>query len=107
MVSPVLRRAVASAAIRVSEGQSLHGALMLTSFFPELVTEMIEVGENTGALPQMLESVAEFYEEELDSQLATLLTLVEPILLLVMGGLVLIILIALYLPIFSIGAVVR
>jgi type IV pilus assembly protein PilC len=107
MVSPVLRRAVASAAIRVSEGQSLHGALMLTSFFPELVTEMIEVGENTGALPQMLESVAEFYEEELNSQLATLLTLVEPILLLVMGGLVLIILIALYLPIFSIGAVVR
>jgi type IV pilus assembly protein PilC len=95
------------AANRVSEGQSLHAALSLTDVFPELVTEMIEVGENTGALPQMLESVAEFYEEELNSRLAMLLTLVEPLLLLVMGGLVLTILVALYLPIFSVGAVMR
>jgi type IV pilus assembly protein PilC len=107
MVSPVLRHTVAVAANRVSEGQSLHAALSLTDVFPELVTEMIEVGENTGALPQMLESVAEFYEEELNSRLAMLLTLVEPLLLLVMGGLVLTILVALYLPIFSVGAVMR
>jgi len=107
MVSPVLRHTISMSARQVSEGQSLHAALSRTGVFPDLVTEMIEVGENTGALPQMLQSVAEFYEEELNARLATLLTLVEPLLLLVMGALVLIILVALYLPIFSIGTAVR
>lgn len=107
MESPLLRHTVAGAAEGVSGGQSLHAALARTGVFPDLVTEMIEVGENTGALPAMLSSVAEFYEEELNAQLGALLTLVEPLLLLVMGGVVLTILVALYLPIFSIGAVVR
>jgi type IV pilus assembly protein PilC len=107
MESPVLRRTVAGAAVRVSEGQSLHGALARTGIVPDLVTEMVEVGESTGALPQMLNSVAEFYEEDLNTRLTALLALVEPLLLLVMGGTILVILVALYLPIFSIGSVVR
>lgn len=105
--SPVLRRAIGSAAARVREGQSLHEALAATGVIPGLVTEMIEVGEGTGALPQMLGSVAEFYEEELNAHLGALLALVEPLMLLGVAGTVLVILVALYLPIFSMGTLVR
>jgi type IV pilus assembly protein PilC len=107
MGSPVLRSSIATAAVGVSEGQSLHAALARTGIVPDLVTEMIEVGESTGALPHMLNSVAEFYDEDLNTRLTTLLALVEPMLLVVMGGIILVILVALYLPIFSIGSVVR
>lgn len=103
----VLRNNVETAAERVSEGESLHAALAAGGVIPPLVTEMVEVGESTGALPQMLGSVAEFYEEELDTELATLMALIEPLLLVFMGGVVLTILVALYLPIFSIGAAAR
>ena len=107
MESPVLREAIGTAAQRVREGQSLHGALAGTGVVPGLVTEMIEVGETTGALPAMLNSVAEFYEEELNAHLTALLALVEPLLLLAVAATVLVILIALYLPIFSVGTLVR
>ena len=65
---------------------------------------MVEVGESTGALPQMLSSVAEFYEEDVQTALAASLSLIEPILLIFMGIVVATVLIALYLPIFSLGA---
>jgi type IV pilus assembly protein PilC len=107
MGSPVLRAAMAGAAQGVREGKPLHKALEETGIVPGLVTEMVEVGESTGALPQMLSSVSEFYEEELDARLARLIALVEPLLLLVVGGVVLIILIALYLPVFSLGQLAR
>lgn len=107
MESPALKRIIETAAVRVSEGQSLNTALAGTGVIPDLVSEMIEVGESTGALPQMLVSVAEFYEEELNTKLARLLALVEPLLLVVMGATILVILVALYLPIFSIGSAVR
>jgi type IV pilus assembly protein PilC len=64
---------------------------------------MIEVGESTGALPQMLNSVAEFFEEDVQSALTAALSLIEPIILVVMGVVVVTIMIALYLPIFSLG----
>ena len=107
MQSPVLRQAVASAAQGVKEGRGLHAALEETGVVPGLVTEMIEVGESTGALAEMLNSVAEFYEEELNARLARLLALVEPILLLGVSSVVMVILLALYLPIFSMGSMVR
>ena len=107
MESPALKRIIETAAVRVSEGQSLNTALAGTGIIPDLISEMIEVGESTGALPQMLVSVAEFYEEELNTKLARLLALVEPLLLVVMGATILVILVALYLPIFSIGSAVR
>ncbi len=107
MESPALRQAMSRAAQQVREGQSLNKALGGSGLVPDLVTEMIEVGESTGALPQMLNSVAEFYEEELNTRLTRLLALVEPLLLLVMGATILVILVALYLPIFSVGGAVR
>ena len=71
--------------------------------FLELATSMIEVGESTGALPQMLNSVAEFFEEDVQTALTAALSLIEPIILVVMGVVVVTIMIALYLPIFSLG----
>ena len=107
MESPVLRHAVGTAAVKVREGEALHSALAQTGVLPDMVTEMIEVGEATGALPAMLNSVAEFYDEELNARLNTLLALIEPVLLLAVGGTVLVILVALYLPIFSMGTMIR
>jgi type IV pilus assembly protein PilC len=65
---------------------------------------MVEVGESTGALPQMLNSVAEFFEEDVQTSLTAAMSLIEPLILVVMGVVVVTILIALYLPIFSLGA---
>jgi type IV pilus assembly protein PilC len=88
----------------VREGRGLSASLVATKMFPELAIEMIEVGESTGALPQMLNSVAEFFEEDVQSSLTAALSLIEPLILVVMGVVVVVILIALYLPIFSLGA---
>ncbi|HVZ85146.1 MAG TPA: type II secretion system F family protein [Terracidiphilus sp.] len=88
----------------VREGKSLADALVATKVIPDLATEMIGVGEQTGALPQMLNSVAEFFEEDVATALTAALALIEPIILIVMGVVVLFILISLYLPIFSLGS---
>ena len=88
----------------VREGKGLATSLQQTKVFPELAIEMIEVGESTGALPQMLNSVAEFFEEDVQTNLTAAMSLIEPLILIVMGVVVVTILIALYLPIFSLGA---
>lgn len=87
----------------VREGKSLAESLARTGVFPNLASEMISVGEQTGALPQMLNSVAEFFEDDVATALAAALALIEPIILIVMGVVVVFILISLYLPIFSLG----
>jgi type IV pilus assembly protein PilC len=88
----------------VREGKGLSASLEKTKVFPELAIEMIEVGESTGALPQMLNSVAEFFEEDVQTNLTAAMSLIEPLILIVMGVVVVTILIALYLPIFSLSA---
>jgi type IV pilus assembly protein PilC len=89
----------------VREGKGLSASLEKTGVFPELSIEMIEVGESTGALPQMLNSVAEFFEEDVQTSLAAIMSLIEPAILIVMGVVVVIVLIALYLPILSLNGV--
>jgi type IV pilus assembly protein PilC len=89
----------------VREGKGLAASLEKTKVFPELSIEMVEVGESTGALPQMLNSVAEFFEEDVQTSLAAIMSLIEPVILIVMGVVVVIVLIALYLPIFSLNGV--
>lgn len=89
----------------VREGKGLAVSLDKTGVFPELSIEMIEVGESTGALPQMLNSVAEFFEEDVQTSLAAIMSMIEPIILIVMGVVVVIVLIALYLPILSLNGV--
>jgi len=96
-------KAVVNSIVTVREGKSLADSLSRTGVMPGLATEMIQVGEQTGALPQMLNSVAEFFEEDVATGLTAALALIEPIILIFMGIVVVIILISLYLPIFSMG----
>jgi len=98
-----IAKAVGASVVRVREGKSLANALEGTKVFPGVATEMIAVGEQTGALPQMLNSVAEFFEEDVETALTATMALIEPLILLVMGVCVVVILIALYMPIFSLG----
>jgi type IV pilus assembly protein PilC len=102
--SKLLRGTVGHATQMVREGESLHGALSANRVMPEMALDMIEVGESSGALAPMLNSVAEFYEEEVTIKLGAMVSLIEPLLLVGMGLLVAFILIALYLPIFSFSA---
>ena len=99
----LLKRALENAVRMVKEGQSLSAALKSTKVFPNLSIDMIEVGESTGALPAMLNSVAEFYEDDVATQMAATLALIEPAIMIFMGIFVAFVLIALYLPIFSLG----
>jgi type IV pilus assembly protein PilC len=101
--SNTIAQAVMASVGTVREGKSLAQSLEKTGVFPDLAVEMIDVGESTGALPQMLNSVAEFFEEDVQTALTASLALIEPAILIVMGSVVVVILIALYLPIFSLG----
>jgi type IV pilus assembly protein PilC len=102
--SKLLSNAVLQSVQKVREGRPLSRSLEETKRFPELAVEMIEVGESTGALPAMLTSIAEFLEEDVQTALSAALSLIEPVILIVMGVVVATVLIALYLPIFSLGA---
>lgn len=99
----LLKRTLESARKMVREGQSLSSALESTKVFPGLSIDMIEVGESTGALPQMLSSVAEFYEDDVNTRMTASLALIEPAIMIFMGIFVAFVLIALYAPIFSLA----
>jgi type IV pilus assembly protein PilC len=88
----------------VREGQSLHNSLASTGLVPDLALEMIEVGEASGSLSAMLASVAEFYEDDVNTHLANLVAVIEPAILIFMAILIAFILVALYLPMFSLSA---
>jgi type IV pilus assembly protein PilC len=103
MSSRRVLKGVMRAGIRVREGQGLAPSLEEQKIFPELAVEMIEVGESTGALPAMLNSVAEFYEEDVQTALGAAMALIEPLILIVMAIFVGGVLISLYLPIFTLG----
>ena len=96
-------KAVVASIATVREGKSLAESMAQTNIFPDLASEMITVGEQTGALPTMLNSVAEFFEEDVATALTASLALIEPAILIIMGVVVVFILISLYLPIISLG----
>src|SRR5215469_10816304 len=103
----VLKRVLQKAVKTVREGQSLSQSLRQTKVFPGLSIDMIEVGESTGALPAMLGSVAEFYEEDVSTRTTAALSLIEPAIMIFMGIFVAFVLISLYLPIFSLADSIR
>lgn len=107
MSSRRILNGIADAAVRVREGQPLAKSLEDQKMFPDLSVEMIEVGESTGALPAMLNSVAEFYEEDVQTALGAAMALIEPAILIVMAVVVGGILISLYMPIFSLGSTIH
>ncbi len=104
MTSRRILNGIATASGRVREGQGLSKSLEEQRIFPDLALEMLEVGESTGALPAMLNSVAEFYEEDVQTALGAAMALIEPILLIFMAVFVGGVLISLYMPIFTLGA---
>ena len=103
MSSRRIVKGIMRAGTRVREGQGLAGSLEEQKVFPDLAVEMIEVGESTGALPAMLNSVAEFYEEDVQTALGAAMALIEPLILIIMAIFVGGVLISLYLPIFTLG----
>jgi type IV pilus assembly protein PilC len=105
--TPLLRKTLEKAGRMVREGQTLASSLAATGVFPELAVDMVEVGESTGALPAMLTSVAEFYEDDVNTRMTAILSLIEPAIMIFMGGFVAFVLIALYLPIFSLADTIR
>ena len=90
---------------RVREGEALAAALAARGVFPSVVVRMVEVGEATGALREMLTSVADFFDEEIDTRLGRFVALIEPVLLIVMGVVIAALLVALYLPLIQLGSV--
>ncbi|MBC8166219.1 MAG: type II secretion system F family protein [Bryobacteraceae bacterium] len=101
--TPLLTQALEKAVRMVREGQTLSSSLKATGIFPGLSIDMIEVGESTGALPAMLNSVADFYEDDVSNRMQAALSLIEPAIMIFMGIFVAFVLIALYLPIFSLA----
>jgi type IV pilus assembly protein PilC len=91
----------------ISEGKNMAEPLAATKIFPDMVVQMIAVGEQTGALDQMLNKVADFYEEETDIAVAAMTSAIEPILMVGVGGMVGVVLIAMYLPIFSLAGNIK
>jgi len=89
---------------RVQEGQSFATALAERRVFPDVAVKMVEVGESTGALQEMLNSLAEFYDEEIDTEVDRFIKLIEPALLVVMGLVIAAVVLALYMPLFELGS---
>lgn len=92
---------------RVREGEAMAAAMTARRVFPDVAVKMVEVGESTGALQEMLNSVADFYDEEIETNLARFVAIVEPALLVIMGVIIAALLLALYLPVFQLSSVVR
>lgn len=103
----LLRKTLQDAGQMVREGNPLSASLRETKIFPPLAIDMIEVGESTGALTVMLNSVAEFYEEDVNTKMTAALSLIEPAIMVFMGIFVAFVLIALYLPIFSLADTIK
>ena len=91
----------------ISEGKNMAEPLAATGVFPDMVVQMIAVGEQTGALDQMLNKIADFYEEETDVAVSALTSALEPILMVGVGGMVGVVLVAMYLPIFSLAGAIK
>jgi type IV pilus assembly protein PilC len=103
----VIEEAILYTRLRISEGKNMAGPLTETNVFPPMVVQMVGVGEQTGALDTMLNKIADFYEDEVDVAVGALTSLIEPIMMVGIGGTVGVVLIAMYLPIFSLAGKIK
>jgi type IV pilus assembly protein PilC len=102
----VVEKEVQRARLAISEGKSMVEPLLESQVFPPMVVQMIGVGESTGALDAMLQKVADFYEDEVDNAVGAMKQLIEPLMILLLGTIIGGLVIAMYLPIFKMGAIV-
>lgn len=98
----VVANAINKSVLAIAEGDTITGPLKATGVFPPMVTQMIGVGERTGGLDDMLNKIADFYDEEVDEAVTALTSVIEPIIIVIMGGVIGGILVAMYLPMFDI-----
>jgi type IV pilus assembly protein PilC len=105
--TPLLRKTLSKAARWCGKARRFRSPWPPPASFPPLSVDMIEVGESTGALPSMLSSVAEFYEDDVNTKMTAVLSLIEPAIMIFMGMFVAFVLIALYLPIFSLADTIK
>jgi type IV pilus assembly protein PilC len=98
----VLQEAIKKSMLSIAEGETITQPLKDTGVFPPMVTQMISVGEKTGGMDEMLSKIADFYDDEVDAAVAALTSIIEPVIIVVMGVLIGGILIAMYLPMFDI-----
>jgi type IV pilus assembly protein PilC len=103
----VVEEAIMYSRAKISEGKNMAAPLLETNVFPPMVVQMVGVGEQTGALDAMLSKIADFYEEEVDVAVAAMTSLIEPVMMVGIGGTVGVVLIAMYLPIFSIAGKIK
>jgi type IV pilus assembly protein PilC len=102
----VIAEAIMMARASIREGETVSAPLKTSGVFPPMVTQMIAVGEQTGALDEMLTKIAVFYEAEVDTAVDTLTSIIEPVMIVVMGGIVGGMVVAMYLPMFKLISVV-
>lgn len=100
----VIERGIENVKNKISEGKSMAEPLMATGVFPAMVVQMIAVGESTGALDAMLGKIADFYEEEVDSAVDAMTSMIEPLMMVFLGGIIGFVLIAMYMPIFTMAS---
>jgi type IV pilus assembly protein PilC len=100
----VIRDAIIHTKDRIIEGNSISSSMTSSGFFPNMVAKMIQVGEESGSLTQVLDRTASYYERKVDAMITTLMGLLEPIMIVTVGAIVLTVVLALYLPIFSLSA---
>lgn len=103
----VIEKAIRHARDKISEGKNMAEPLLESGVFPGMVVQMIGVGEQTGALDQMCNKIADFYEEEVDTAVAAMTSMLEPLMMVLVGGVAGGILISMYLPIFNIAGAVE
>jgi type IV pilus assembly protein PilC len=103
----VIEKAVLQCRISVTEGKTVAEPLKNSGVFPPMVTQMISVGEQTGALDNMLSKIADFYDDEVNTAVNTLTSLLEPLMIVVLGGLVGGLVVAMYLPIFKLVTLIK
>jgi len=97
----IIKSAIGQTREHIVEGSNVSASMSTSGFFPNMVVKMVQVGEESGSLPKVLDRTANYYEQKVDSTISTLMALLEPIMIVTVGAIVLVVILALYLPIFS------
>jgi type IV pilus assembly protein PilC len=103
----VIKRAIIYTRERIREGETIHGPMKRTKVFPPLVTNLISVGEEAGNLEEILFKISDYYDDEIDATIRAMASLIEPMMIVIIGGIVGVIVVALYLPIFNLVNIVK
>jgi type II secretory pathway component PulF len=97
----LLRKGVLQTREKMAEGKNISQSMEEVGFFPGVAVKMAQIGENSGSLSTVMEKTSEYYEKKVDSLVSMMLGMLEPLLIISVGGIVLVVILAMYLPIFS------